>query len=1131
MSSAVTVQSSEAQGNPENGENGKTERKQNIAQPSAGSTNSSSNTSKMPLLLGERLEVRLNEKDLKILMSAFQPEGTETKEILEKSLQLNRNDFADKLSKLVTKGSADEYAEMFDRIDITKEGNVTWDSFVQFMLYELMEKDEKVKTTQVPQWKELKVIQTPHKDTIQRIQFLKASNKYLSISREGCISFWDNHMKLNRELKLSAESVRPRDLWVTDFVLLPHLNKIAVSFTSKEIAFYDLSSKVDFNCQYKLKGLHSTPLCLDFYGNPEDLNEAILVYGDVGGQVSALCFSSAQIALFDRPQREASESKQQNNATVYVTLKELAKDTAKHKNCRFVHHIGHKGWVRQVKYAEHLECFISCSTGRENTIILGFIEKASNTMRTTSFRFSHGVHCFDYHQQMNLIATGSVNNLVCLWNPYVISKPVGILTGHMASVIQVTLNLNRQQLISFSVDKVLRIWDIQQQVCLQRIANIFPKGPEVQTILYFDDIKNRLFVTFNYQLTMLEMKIEIRDRVMSHERSVTAALYNSLYNQVVSASQDGTVTIWMIETGQKVKQFLKCHGTSEINALAFDSNETRFLTGSSDGTIKIWDFNGHCHHLLIAGRGAVDISQIVVLRRSILAIGWDKYITVFRSGSLAQYHIQPVDWKGGQEHQDDIQAAAYSSPSTLATGSYDGEIVIWNTQSENSTRKLQARSRQRWAKRPVTGGEIDVLSRPTTSESQTSELEFSFVISCLTFLKTRMNGGNPTGECADLVSSGGGGWVRFWNANQASLMFEFIAHPHAGNAINATDSENDYLITGDTDGAVKVWSIKNYLTSVDEHPATEPPPLHASWQTHGDTINCIETCTRNNRLLVITASSDCSVSLNDIDGNHIGEFGQDNHWRIDAAPEVKEVVVEEEEEQQEDAGHKEPEEEIEEELVIHQESEEDFVYDPSLRVSTWGSTVLGKAYQESRLQKRERKQPGTINGYKEHIEESAVGPYGILDYNELGPMPSMKKPDFMLHPHKYFSEKPATQTGMKKETQDVPMMKEAKAMLRAAFDEKTLFPRELLDFESQVRNEHAQKLKNLTNKRKPVSILKSYVSANLMTGSTNSLGGSKMGSRIGSSIQDKRATTKRIPSTTTFSTIETGKTSSFSKVA
>ena len=48
----------------------------------------------------------------------------------------------------------------------------------------------------------------------------------------------------------------------------------------------------------------------------------------------------------------------------------------------------------------------------------------------------------------------------------------------MASVVQVQFNRSRGQLISFSKDKVLRMWDVQLQVCIQRLAGMFPKGPE-----------------------------------------------------------------------------------------------------------------------------------------------------------------------------------------------------------------------------------------------------------------------------------------------------------------------------------------------------------------------------------------------------------------------------------------------------------------------------------------------------------------------------------------------------------------------------------------------------------------------------------------------------------------------------
>ena len=54
--------------------------------------------------------------------------------------------------------------------------------------------------------------------------------------------------------------------------------------------------------------------------NPNKTNEAILVYGDVHGQVNALLFSAATMALFDRPSQPAG-SKQGGNFCFIVTCK------------------------------------------------------------------------------------------------------------------------------------------------------------------------------------------------------------------------------------------------------------------------------------------------------------------------------------------------------------------------------------------------------------------------------------------------------------------------------------------------------------------------------------------------------------------------------------------------------------------------------------------------------------------------------------------------------------------------------------------------------------------------------------------------------------------------------------------
>ena len=41
------------------------------------------------------------------------------------------------------------------------------------------------------------------------------------------------------------------------------------------------------------------------------------------------------------------------------------------------------------------------------------------------------------------------------------------------------------------------MWDTHLQVCLQRLSGMFPKGPEISTVLYFDEERSTLLTGFN----------------------------------------------------------------------------------------------------------------------------------------------------------------------------------------------------------------------------------------------------------------------------------------------------------------------------------------------------------------------------------------------------------------------------------------------------------------------------------------------------------------------------------------------------------------------------------------------------------------------------------------------------------
>ena len=83
-----------------------------------------------------------------------------------------------------------------------------------------------------------------------------------------------------------------------------------------------------------------------------------------------------------------------------------------------------------------------------------------------------------------------------------------------------------------------------------------------------------------------------------------------------------------------------------------------------------------------------DVSFIVVNNNcSILAVGWDKHVNVFKDDQERMKQVcLPEDRFGGDEtsagHHDDILCIAKSRGDLIATGDYGGTTIIWNMSSK-----------------------------------------------------------------------------------------------------------------------------------------------------------------------------------------------------------------------------------------------------------------------------------------------------------------------------------------------------------------------------------------------------------------------------------------------------------------
>lgn len=840
-------------------------------------------------------------------------------DIYDNEVGITKEIFCELLTSVLTKGENKDYSELFDTIDISREGYINWDRFSSHLLLEYYEKEYRVKHSKVPQWVDLKYVGVPHRTCICKIMLSAMSYRYCTVSKDGMMCLMDGNFKLLRTAQVctNPEEVRAKDLWITDAVLMPNLNKIAFSNTSKEILIYDLATKTEFNCTYKMYDLKYIPLCITYWSNPDNVNQAMMAYGDVNGGVHVLIFKSATLSLFDKPLKDSDQQ-----ICFELSLQDVI--IGKYQSVSYMLYEAHSSWVRQISYQPFLDCFISSSTTTKDSMVLSWLGKSRNDSRLSKFAISIGINGFDYHERMCIIATAGINNHVCLWNPYVVSKPVGRLEGHVQVVVGVQFIGVNSQLLSFAKDNVLRVWDANNQTCLQTLTGVFPRSLNADFFMMFDKERSSLVASFNHQLVVMKKKIEINDRVLSHKSPVTKVIFNEKFGQIISVCEGSCITMWLLSTGQKVKQINDAHGDAEITAITLDLSQTHILTGGTDGMIKKWDINGNCYNVFIVdGGNPCEINEIIYLKRTILAFGWSKSICCFNISQMNSYYVYPALWKGKQNHYDDILAADFVNPKHLVTASYDGDIVFWNTSTQNSSRKIanaktksvslpplsntpehstrvpsarqtQSRSSSRLRCRAVSGrrsriGARDSLLRTTSpnallrSPDRTLRASNNLAVTSIAFLKSRDNRDPRT---ADIYSCHADGHIRFWNSLTCESVAEFIAFEQFGSIASCVDTKDHYLGVGGESGACKIWDISDYCNALSlplspppDESNSYPPTIVTSFIAHVDAVTCANFIHKKDLLLFVTASCDCSVAMYNF-STLIGIFGQEDHWNI-----------------------------------------------------------------------------------------------------------------------------------------------------------------------------------------------------------------------------------------------------------
>ncbi|KAI8923511.1 WD40-repeat-containing domain protein [Entophlyctis helioformis] len=790
---------------------------------------------------------------------------------------ISLDDFKTAFATVLGQGLTDEQMSiLFMKIDANTDNAIDWDDFSTYMLLraegqKLMREEAETKLFDAESTRH--PIATAHKDVIVRIQFIDSLKRYMSCSREGTLCYWNDRLKLQRAYRNAGQ---PRNeqidgnskktvktgpgsqhhRWIHDAVFMDNVNKVALASDDHQITIYDGTTLQKALC-LDLQSVNV--LTLDYWTDRDNPNatESMLLYGTDSGCVNVFTFNNDKMFKVGVRQKDQAEhiflEKEGTSNRALKSWGSLWKRRA------------HGDWTVKVKYVPDLHAIISCSPDPRESLVVA----AMDLNRKWQIHVSpvhKGVNAFAFCRFPVTLITGGTDRQLRLWNPHRLHHPMAAMKGHSSPITDITVNELNGQVISLSVDKDIKIWDIRKQQCLQTITDFSVHRPDdIISAIMFNPQGGKI-VTGTYAITTYSLKEQttVTDFPKSHDFPVRAVLYNSAFKQIVTGCDGSVVNVWDAFSGQKTFRFSEAHGKSEITAMAFDAGGRRLITGGRDGTIKIWNFNNGQHLQELVKKDKTEVTGLAYIDMKdsayFVATGWNRKITIFADDpdSLTLYPI--FTWPDPQMsgsalgwHEDDILSMAFCPPNVLATSSFDGEIVICNLYSGHVLHRL----------RPFGKGGAH------THKSQPKSRSIDKVL----FLQER----SGMREAASLVSTGSDGIVRFWNILYGSLVFEVDCTQGRKEGIFTlvTNAANTLLLTGDALGWVCMFDIRDM--ALDEN-STMSMPLIVSFRAHVRSITGMDIIEGPD--VMVTCSSDCTVRMFTMKGEFIGIFGQPLLWEL-----------------------------------------------------------------------------------------------------------------------------------------------------------------------------------------------------------------------------------------------------------
>lgn len=188
-----------------------------------------------------------------------------------------------------------------------------------------------------------------------------------------------------------------------------------------------------------------------------------------------------------------------------------------------------------------------------------------------------------------------------------------------------------------------------------------------------------------WQLTRKEGEYGYAKRSLhGHSHFVQDVVISSDGQFALSASWDGTLRLWDINTGVTTRRFID--HAKDVLSVAFSTDNRQIVSGSRDRTIKLWNTLGECKFTIEEDGHTEWVSCVRFIPSSstIVSCGWDKLVKVW---NLANCKLR-CNLIG---HTGYLNTVTVSPDGSLcASGGKDGTAILWDLNEGKRLYALEA---------------------------------------------------------------------------------------------------------------------------------------------------------------------------------------------------------------------------------------------------------------------------------------------------------------------------------------------------------------------------------------------------------------------------------------------------------